>query len=343
MTLPTRSEAPATAYAVALFTELVRLGVRDVVLSPGSRSQALALAAAAFEDAGLIRLRVRIDERVAGFVALGLAVETGAPVVVITTSGTAVANLHPAVLEAHHAGVPLVVITADRPEEMLRHRQQPDHPAGRHLRPRGAPRLGRARPDRGSGRGGCRRRARPRGRRRGSRVRRSSAGPVHVNLAFREPLSSAVDPGRLSCAGAPATPSADPRSGSSDRARATPRLETTILQPAPRTVVVAGQSAGGAGRGGCPPAGRAAHRRGREWGPLRPEPRRRLPRAAARPRLRRPGRTGHRVRASDAQPGGSRAHPAGGRADHRGPFARCRRLQPRAPGRTLRRRHHRRG
>jgi 2-succinyl-5-enolpyruvyl-6-hydroxy-3-cyclohexene-1-carboxylate synthase len=88
------------------------------VLSPGSRSQALALAAAEYERAGLIRLRVRIDERVAGFVALGLAVETALPVVVIVTSGTAVANLHPAVLEAHHSGIPLIVMTADRPSEL---------------------------------------------------------------------------------------------------------------------------------------------------------------------------------------------------------------------------------
>ncbi len=103
---------------MALLGEFVRLGVRDVVLGPGSRSQALALAAAEFERAGLLRLRVRIDERVGGFLALGIAVETGSPVILVTTSGTAVANLHPAVLEAHHSGVPLIVITADRPESL---------------------------------------------------------------------------------------------------------------------------------------------------------------------------------------------------------------------------------
>jgi 2-succinyl-5-enolpyruvyl-6-hydroxy-3-cyclohexene-1-carboxylate synthase len=117
MTSP-RSESPATAFAVALFDEFARLGLRDVVLSPGSRSQALALAAAEYERAGLLRLHVRIDERVGGFVALGLAVETGLPVVIVTTSGTAVANLHPAVLEAHHAGVPLLVLSADRPDSL---------------------------------------------------------------------------------------------------------------------------------------------------------------------------------------------------------------------------------
>jgi 2-succinyl-5-enolpyruvyl-6-hydroxy-3-cyclohexene-1-carboxylate synthase len=113
-----RSKSPATTFAVALLDEFARQGLRDVVLSPGSRSQALALAAAEFERLGLLRLRVRIDERVAGFLALGLAVETRLPAVVIMTSGTAVANLHPAVLEAHHAGVPLIVVSADRPEEL---------------------------------------------------------------------------------------------------------------------------------------------------------------------------------------------------------------------------------
>ena len=90
----------------------------DLVLSPGSRSQALALAAAQFERAGLLRLRVRIDERSAGFLAIGLAVETDRPVLLVVTSGTAVAELHPAVLEAAHSGVPLIVLSADRPDEL---------------------------------------------------------------------------------------------------------------------------------------------------------------------------------------------------------------------------------
>lgn len=104
--------------AAALLDELVRLGVRDIVLSPGSRSQALALGAAALERAGRVALHVRIDERVAGFTALGLARESRLPVPVICTSGTAVANLLPAALEAHHAGVPLLFLTADRPPEL---------------------------------------------------------------------------------------------------------------------------------------------------------------------------------------------------------------------------------
>ena len=117
MTSP-RTDSAATAYAVALLNEFARLGLRDVVVCPGSRSQALALAAAEFERAGIIRLHVRIDERVGAFLALGLAVSTGLPVAVIMTSGTAVANLHPAVLEAHHSGVPLMILSADRPSEL---------------------------------------------------------------------------------------------------------------------------------------------------------------------------------------------------------------------------------
>jgi len=61
---------------------------------------------------------VRLDERGAGFLALGLAVESSRPTLVLTTSGTAVANLHPAVLEAHHSGVPMILLTADRPSEL---------------------------------------------------------------------------------------------------------------------------------------------------------------------------------------------------------------------------------
>ena len=110
--------SPASDFAASLLDAFVALGVRDVVVSPGSRSQAIALAAADRERSDDLRLRVRIDERVSGFLALGLAVETATPVLVVTTSGTAVANLHPAVLEAHHSGVPLIVISADRPERL---------------------------------------------------------------------------------------------------------------------------------------------------------------------------------------------------------------------------------
>jgi len=106
---------PATATATVLLDELVRAGVRDVVLAPGSRSAPLAFAAHEAAGGGRLRLHVRIDERTAAFLALGLARTSRRPVPVVTTSGTAVANLHPAVLEASHAGLPLVVLSADRP------------------------------------------------------------------------------------------------------------------------------------------------------------------------------------------------------------------------------------
>lgn len=109
---------PSTALATVLVDELVRQGVRHAVLCPGSRSAPLAYALREAERAGLIELHVRVDERSAGFVALGLAKLTRVPAVVVTTSGTAVANLHPAVLEAHHGVVPLVVLSADRPVEL---------------------------------------------------------------------------------------------------------------------------------------------------------------------------------------------------------------------------------
>ncbi|MGA7148699.1 MAG: 2-succinyl-5-enolpyruvyl-6-hydroxy-3-cyclohexene-1-carboxylic-acid synthase [Microbacterium sp.] len=108
----------ATDAAAALLGRLVELGVRHVVLSPGSRSQALALVAAEFERRAAISLHVRIDERVAGFTALGIGRETRTPAVVLCTSGTAVAGLLPAALEAHHAGVPLLLLTGDRPPEL---------------------------------------------------------------------------------------------------------------------------------------------------------------------------------------------------------------------------------
>ena len=108
---------PATALARALLGELVHQGVRDVVLAPGSRSAPLAFEALRLDRSGRIRLHVRIDERSAGFLALGLAKVSGAPVAVICTSGTALANLAPAVVEASYSAIPLVVLSADRPVE----------------------------------------------------------------------------------------------------------------------------------------------------------------------------------------------------------------------------------
>lgn len=99
--------------------ELARGGVREVVLCPGSRNAPLAFALQAADAAGRLRLHMRVDERTAGFLAIGLAIASGAPVPVVMTSGTAVANLGPAVLEANYARVPLIVLSANRPYEML--------------------------------------------------------------------------------------------------------------------------------------------------------------------------------------------------------------------------------
>ncbi|WP_030168589.1 2-succinyl-5-enolpyruvyl-6-hydroxy-3-cyclohexene-1-carboxylic-acid synthase [Spirillospora albida] len=109
---------PATAMATVLVDELLRCGMTDAVLAPGSRSAPLALALQAVEEAGRVRLHVRIDERSASFLALGLAKRSGRPVALVCTSGTAAANFHPAVIEAHESGVPLLVVTADRPPEL---------------------------------------------------------------------------------------------------------------------------------------------------------------------------------------------------------------------------------
>jgi 2-succinyl-5-enolpyruvyl-6-hydroxy-3-cyclohexene-1-carboxylate synthase len=104
-----------TALASALVAELARSGIEHACVSPGSRCAPLALA---FWHEPGIRVWSQVDERCAGFFALGLAQQTGKPVAVLTTSGTAGTNLHPAVAEAAEARVPLIVVTADRPPEL---------------------------------------------------------------------------------------------------------------------------------------------------------------------------------------------------------------------------------
>jgi 2-succinyl-5-enolpyruvyl-6-hydroxy-3-cyclohexene-1-carboxylate synthase len=100
-------------FSATLVDEWVRLGVTDAVVCVGSRSTPLALPLA-----DRLRVHVRLDERSAAFFALGMAMATGRPTVICVTSGTAAAELHPAVVEAHHARVPLIVCTADRPPEL---------------------------------------------------------------------------------------------------------------------------------------------------------------------------------------------------------------------------------
>lgn len=168
------------------------MGVHDIVVSPGSRSQALALVAAELERVDAASLHVRIDERVAGFLALGLAIESGLPAIVITTSGTAIANLHPAVLEADQGRLPMLVLTADRPAELQGIR------ANQTTRQFGiygaAPRLAEdisapvGAEDEADAAVSLARRAFAAA----IGVSTELPGPVHLNLAFRKPLSAPV-------------------------------------------------------------------------------------------------------------------------------------------------------
>lgn len=237
----------STRLARLVVDELVRHGVGEAVLAPGSRSAALALALHAADAAGRLRLHVRVDERTAGFLALGLARGSHRPVPVVTTSGSAVAHLHPAVLEAHHSGVPLVVVSADRPARL-----------------------------RGSGANQTTDQVRLFG----SALRWSAdipAGAVAADLgdaavsAWRAQLSRAVlaaagaatgDPGPVQvncCFDPPLVPDAEDAAAADDggwapAGRAQGRPWTTVDQPAPRTpvelgagprtVVVAGADAG---------------------------------------------------------------------------------------------------
>ncbi len=109
----------STSLARIVVRQIIESGVTDVVISPGSRNAPLSLAFFAAAERNLIKIHVRIDERTAAFFALGVIKATGRPVAIVCTSGTAVANYHPAVLEAHHTNAPLLVLTADRPA-MLR-------------------------------------------------------------------------------------------------------------------------------------------------------------------------------------------------------------------------------
>jgi 2-succinyl-5-enolpyruvyl-6-hydroxy-3-cyclohexene-1-carboxylate synthase len=222
------TSSPATDAAASLFVELLANGVRDVVLSPGSRSQALALAAVRLAGTGDLRVHVRIDERVAGFTALGLARETGAPAAVVCTSGTAVANLLPATMEAFHSGIPLLLLTADRPPELrgVGANQATTQPGAFGTWVRES--VDAPVPGEGDWAGlGVRAVATAMGAD-APRGLPGVAGPVHLNLPFREPLS-----------GEP--PALDVVPGPTPRPE---RGEPVLLTRGPRTVVVAGADAG---------------------------------------------------------------------------------------------------
>lgn len=109
---------PSTTLARTIVRQIIEAGITDVVISPGSRNAPLSLAFYQASQAGKITLHLRIDERTAAFFALGITKATGRPVPVVCTSGTAVANYHPAILEASHSNLPLLVLTADRPANL---------------------------------------------------------------------------------------------------------------------------------------------------------------------------------------------------------------------------------
>jgi 2-succinyl-5-enolpyruvyl-6-hydroxy-3-cyclohexene-1-carboxylate synthase len=200
----------STDLARAVVTALLDAGVTEIVVAPGSRNAPLSFAAYDAEEAGLVRLHTRVDERSAGFLALGLS-KVGARAAVVCTSGTAVANLHPALLEAVHAGVPMVAVTADRPERLRgTSANQTTEQVGVFgwlvpvvdLAEGGAPPV-------------------------------VGAGPLHLNVQLDEPLMP--------------TERWRPEAPKVERAERT-RPAGELLDLGPRTVVVAGDDAGSAAR-----------------------------------------------------------------------------------------------
>ncbi len=231
------AEHASTALATWLVDQLVARGLADAVLCPGSRNAPLSFALAADPR---VTLHTRIDERTAAFLALGLAKGSRRPAAVVTTSGTATANLHPAVLEAAHAGVPLVAVTADRPARL-----------------------------RGTGANQTTDQVRLFGDAAGFADLTGPAddaldaawlpdGPIHLNCQFDDPLLPDPDSPRRS---APTNRTTDDRFVSDYPVRGDQGHVHRLL-PGPRTVVVAGDDAG-------PPARVLAERAG--W-PLLAEP-----------------------------------------------------------------------
>ncbi|MFZ8758673.1 2-succinyl-5-enolpyruvyl-6-hydroxy-3-cyclohexene-1-carboxylic-acid synthase [Microbacterium sp. HMH0099] len=270
-----RDAAPSTDATAALLSGLVARGIRHLVVSPGSRSQALALAAAELEAAGLVSLHVRIDERVAGFTALGIGRETGMPAAVICTSGTAVANLLPAALEAHHSGIPLLLLTGDRPPELrgIGANQTTRQPGLFHTAVRWEADLPVPVATDDDGDGAQTREldavaATALAAALGTGAR--AAGPVHLNVPLREPLAGAA-PAWMTVRAAGSAPADESVEDGDDAeasgahyqggggigiADAAPGLEDAhVLDHGPRTVVVAGADAG-------PGAEELAHRGG---------------------------------------------------------------------------------
>ncbi|MBM7653265.1 2-succinyl-5-enolpyruvyl-6-hydroxy-3-cyclohexene-1-carboxylic-acid synthase [Neobacillus cucumis] len=176
-----------TAYIAAFVTELVLTGIRDVVVSPGSRSTPMALIMAEHPD---LNVHIHVDERSAAFFGLGMAKSANRPVALLCTSGTAAANYYPAIVEAKYSRVPLLVLTADRPHE-LREVGAPQaidqfHLYGQHVKwfadmalPENSQEMLRY--------------ARTICARATAIATQAPAGPVHLNFPFREPLIPKMD------------------------------------------------------------------------------------------------------------------------------------------------------
>jgi 2-succinyl-5-enolpyruvyl-6-hydroxy-3-cyclohexene-1-carboxylate synthase len=176
-----------TSYIAAFVSELAKTGVRDVVVSPGSRSTPMAMVMAEHPD---LNVHIHVDERSAGFFALGIAKASGRPAALLCTSGTAAANYFPAIVEAKISRVPLVVLTADRPHE-LRDVGAPQaidqiHLYGGHVKwfaemapPENTEEMI------GYARTVCARAC--------AESVKAPAGPVHLNFPFREPLIPKLD------------------------------------------------------------------------------------------------------------------------------------------------------
>ena len=216
--------------AVYLLTALVSGGVRDVVLAPGSRSAGLAVALYAADVAGDVRLHVRVDERTAAFLALGLAAGSRSPVAVVTTSGTAVGNLLPAVMEAAHSGRRLVVLAADRPAAMR------GTGANQTTRQNGI--FGVFAPcfDLGVDAGADDLEA-------AAEVATRRRGPTHLNVQLEEPLLPDAEPWWPGArARAETGPDTKPRGAGTRR----PGVE--VLRRGKRTLVIAGDDSGSAAR-----------------------------------------------------------------------------------------------
>ena len=243
---PRPTGSGAVDQAVALWSALAELGLSEAVLAPGSRSAPLVHGLAAPEVAGRIRAHVRIDERAAAFTALGLSRHDPArPAAVVTTSGTATAHLHAAVMEAHHSRIPLLVLTADRPAELREvGANQTTRQAGMF---RSLTRLAVDLPAPAADAASPLelRTAVSTAARALAAATGEHPGPVHLNLSFRDPLVP-----RPGSGGRDAVGRADDAAASApERIVVTRRLPAPAPAPQPvpvdsRTVVVAGDGAG---------------------------------------------------------------------------------------------------